>query len=372
MKKIIFVGYLLMISFINYAQKCNGIDLDTLHGKWIYIKNDPTTHESNLEILKEKQYMDGVNELVKKNINWVPVGGDIGYEIVWEGEGRRPAQLIKITNTFYSSFDFKRFSCDNGKITHSYDVADFFTTRFNDLPFEFDHSFYSPGPKATDADTDPGTDTYAILHWLPVVKDGFFDYIQDHVDGTGNNASGYVYRYRTIIKPGKLPYLLMTKKEFYAKWRIKHSIEIENIEAGKNRYKKDLAGNDQLPVLLKQADQFEGIYQNYINKIDGILKNKSAEELSKPAFEGEQEGEYFESIEASVYKAYIVKPNYDYYNYKLNNKSSPQVITCYMRYGTDKNEQGIRAYSDPAFYKALEDMKIYDLLAEKLRPLIVQ
>jgi hypothetical protein len=315
--------------------------------------------------------MDGVNELAKKNINWVPVGGDIRYQIVWRGEGRRPAQLNKITSTFYSNFEFKQFSCDHGKIVHS-EVADFFTTLFNDLPFEFDHSFYSPGPKATDADVDPGTDMYAILNWLPEVKDGYFDYIQDHVDGTGNNASGYVYRYRTIIKPGKLPYLLMTKKEFYEKWRIKHRIDIENIEAGKTRYKKDLAGNDQLPVLLKQADQFEGIYQNYINKIDAILKNKSAEELSKPAFEGEQEGEYFESVEASVYKAYIVKPNYDYYNYKLNNKSSPQVITCYMRYGTDKNEQGIRAYSDPAFYKALEDMKIFDFLAEKLKPLIVQ
>lgn len=372
MKKVLFLGYLLLICYTNYAQTCNGISLDTLQGKWIYINNDPATHETKQEILKEKQYMDGVNELVKKNISWVPVGGDIAYEIVWEGEGRRPAQLIKITNTFYASFKFKSFSCDNGKISHNFDVATYFSTRFNDLPFEFDHSFYASGPKATDADVDPQTDTYAILNWLPDVKDGYFDYIKDQVDGTGNNASGYVYRYRTICKPGKLPYLLMSKKEFYEKWRIKHKVEIENIEAGKTRYKKDLAGNDQLPVLLKQADQFEGIYQNYINKIDAILKNKTPEELSKPAFEGEQEGEYFESVETSVYKAYIVKPNYAYYNSNLNNKSSPQVITCYIRYGTDKNEQGIRAYSDPAFYKALADMKIFDFLTEKLRPLIVQ
>ncbi len=371
MKKIIFLGFLLVICFTNYAQKCNDVDLDTLHGKWIYIKNDPSTNESKSDILKQKQYMDGVNELVRKNINWVPVGGDIGYDIVWRGEGRRPTQLKKITSTFYSNFEFKQFSCLHGKIVHS-EVADFFTTLFNDLPFEFDHSFYSPGPNSTDADVDPMTDMYTLLQWLPVVRDGYFDYIQDHVDGTGNNATGYVYRYRTIVKPGKLPYLLMSKKEFYEKWKIKHKIEIENIEVGKKRFREGLAGRDQLTAILKQQDQYIGIYQNYINKIDGILKNKTAEELSKPAFEGEQEGEYFESVEATVYKAYIVKPNYAYYNYNLNNKSSPQVITCYMRYGTGKNDQGTRVYADAGFYKALEDMKIFDLLAEKLSPLIVQ
>ena len=368
MKNIIFVGFLLLICFTNYGQLCNGVKLDTMHGKWIYINNDPTTHESKQEILKEKQYMDGVNELAKKNINWVPVGGDIGYEVVWVGEGRRPKQLTKITNSFYSNFEFKQFDCEMGKIIHAYGVAVLFKTIFNDLPFEFDHSFYTPGSNANDLDVDPGTDLYAILHWLPEVKDGYFDYIQDDIDGTGNNADGFVNRYRTIVKKGKLPYLLMSKKEFYEKWKIKLKIEVEVMEAKNN----ELAASPQFKDILKLNNQLKAISQNYINKINEILKNKTDKELSKPAFEGEQEGEYFESIEASVYKAYIVKPNYAYYNYNLNNKSSPQVITYCLRYRTGKNQQGIREYADPLFYNALEKMKIFDLITEKLSPLIVQ
>jgi hypothetical protein len=38
----------------------------------------------------------------------------------------------------------------------------------------------------------------------------------------------------------------------------------------------------------------------------------------------------------------------------------------------DKDAPGIKKYSCEKFYKALEDMKIFDLLTEKLKPLIVQ
>ena len=226
MNKIFFLGYFLLVSFSNFAQKCNGIVLDTLHGKWVTVRTGAISEDSKIDVQKEKQNMEGVNELVRKNFNWVPVGGDIGYGVFWVTDDHRPLPLIKIGNPYYTRFEFKQFNCDNGKIVHS-EVADYVTTYFNDLPFEFDQTFFTTGPKSTSLDVDPRTDVYTNLHWLPEVKDGYFDYIQDNIDGTGNSANGYVYKYRTIIKPGKLPYLLMSKKEYYEKWKIKHKIEIE-------------------------------------------------------------------------------------------------------------------------------------------------
>jgi hypothetical protein len=159
----------------------------------------------------------------------------------------------------------------------------------------------------------------------------------------------------------------MTKKEFYEKWRRKHLIEIENREA-KN---KELAGNDQLKDLIKLNNQLKDIVQGYVDRINNLLKTKTAEELAQPAFEGEQEGLYFESLEASVYKAYIVKPNLAYYNGNIS-KNSPQVVTICQWYGMGKDDNGNKSYGDENFYNALEKMNVFDLLTVKLKTLIVQ
>jgi hypothetical protein len=164
----------------------------------------------------------------------------------------------------------------------------------------------------------------------------------------------------------------MSKKEFYEKWKIKYQRELTNQEAEKLKLSKELAGNPYLAQSLEAHDQYISLYKNYINKIDEILKTRSAEELSQPAFEGEEQGEYFASRQAPDYlRAFIVKPNHDYFNNKLP-KSSPQIITIQQRYGMDKDENGNKQYSDENFYKALEKMKIFDFLTEKLKPLIVQ
>ena len=200
----------------------------------------------------------------------------------------------------------------------------------------------------------------------------YFDFIKDDGDGSGNQT-GNVRKSRTLIKNNRLPYAVMNKKEFYEKWKHKHEIEIENLEAGKATFKKELAGSDQLDGILKHYDQMKGVYQDYIDKINNLLKNKSAEALAQPAYEGEELGDYFESRQADGYqRAYIVKPNFDYYNYTLNDKAAPQLITLRFDYYQDADAPGNRRYNCPKFHKALEKMNVFDLLAEKLHPLIVQ
>jgi hypothetical protein len=375
MKKIFFVYYLLILCYSNYAQPCNDALLDTLHGKWkTLIPGAIPYNITKTDVEKERLTMQGVIEIIRKNIPDMPIAGNIGYGTFWEGDDHRPTSIIKICDSYYTYISYMQFRCYDGKLGGENDFGDAsnFYTIFNELPFRFDYSFYTSGPKATDQDRNLLTDVYAILRSLPVVKDGYFDYIKDDADGTGN-STGNVSRYRTITKPGKLPYAIMSKKEYYEKWKHKYNIQIENIEAQKEKARKELAGNDQLDETLKATDQMKGVYQNYIDRINNILKNNSAEALAQPAYEGEDQGEYFESRQADGYlRSYIVKPNFAYYSYTLNNKTAPQLITLDYKYYQDNNAPGNKRYNCAKFHQALDKMNIFDLLTEKLKPLIVQ
>ncbi len=350
------------------AQDCTDDNVGSLPGKWKSIPGSFFNHLKS-DVLKEKPIADAVIESIRKNFPWSVVGGVISYESCGLYTDPRPFPIVKMCNLYSAGLYFNAYSCNAGKVNVEEGLSAL-NIRFNDLPFDFGNSFYTPGPNATQSDTDPKTDVYATLKWLPVVKDGYFDYIQDNVDGTGNTP-GKMLRYRTITKPGKIPYTLMNKKEYYEKWKKKHLAEIKNIEGEKANLSKDLAGNAQLPALLQQQDQYIAIYQNYINKINGILKSTAAKDLDQPAFQGEEEGAYFENLQASAYKAYIVKINYDYFNNKLD-KTSPQIITIVQRYSMGKDNNGNRIYADEAFYKTLEKINVFDLLTGKLKPQIVQ
>jgi hypothetical protein len=369
MKRIILLFLTFTIHFVNcQAQDCTDANVSSLPGKWKSIPGSFFNH-SKEEVLKEKPLADAVVESIRKNFSWSVVGGVITYESCGFYTDPRPFPIVKICNLYSAGLYFNAYHCDAGKITIEEGLSAL-NIRFNDLPFDFGNSFYTPGPNATQSDTDPQTDVYATLKWLPEVIEGYFDYIQDNVDGTGNTA-GKILRYRIITKPGKIPYTLMNKKEYYEKWKKKHLAVIKNIEGEKANLSKDLAGNAQLPALLQQHDQYIGLYQQYINKIDAILKTTAAKDLEHPAYEGEEEGAYFENLQASLYKAYIVKINYDYFDNKLS-KTSPQIITIVQRYSMGQDDNGNRNYSDEAFYKALEKMNLFDLLTEKLKSQIVQ
>jgi len=342
----------MMLCYTNYAQNCNGVYPDTLHGKWKVFLDGTVSNKSKPEFVREKILMEGVNEMIRKNWTWEPLAGNLMYGSYLYYTGyHRPDPVVKIADEYITRIGFRRFACDNGKIIDQPWSGSLEIT-FNDLPFTFDLNLFTPGPKETINEL-PAIDVYAALHQLPEVKDGYFDYIDD---GPFKNSLGNRYRYRTITKPGKLPYLLMSKKAYYEKWKIKHQTEIENSQART----KELAGNAVAADIIKLSSQLDSIYQHYIDKIDELLKTKSAEQLAQPAFQGEEEGEYYESVEATPYKAYIVIPNYDYYNYKLNNKAASQVITIKLEYDNE------------VFYNAMGHSKDFDLLTEKLKPLIVQ
>jgi len=368
-KKTALTGLLILCCCTNYAQNCTDANVASLPGKWELLSSWHDSQDTKSDVLKEKPIADAIIEAIRKNFPWSVVGGRIGYGTFGSND-RRPIPLQKLCKDYSGRIGFNAYGCSAGK-TFILESPSGLYVNFNGLPFEFDHSFYMSGPNATDMDKDPETDTYATLHYLPEVKDGYFEYKKEGGGGAPPPTTGLLRRYRTIIKPGKLPYSLMSKKEYYENWKKKNLAEIAVQEAGKKSFEKSFAGDPQLPAMVSQQVQLIAIYQNYINKIDVLLKNKSAEELAQPAYAGDELGEFYESVEATPYKAYIVKPNMAYYNKNIS-KNSPQVITICQVYGVGLDNDGNKIYDDEKFYNALEKMKIFDFLTEKLTPLIVQ
>jgi hypothetical protein len=363
MKILLFTTGVMLLCYSNYAQTCSDSNVRSMPGKWQLDNAWFSSADTKNDVLKEKPIADALLESIKKNFPWSPVGGRIIYGTSGSND-RRPATLQKLCKDYSIHFDYNACGCSLGRI-YIEEGASALAVHFNQLPFSFEYSFYTSGPNAKETDIDPETDKYEVLHWLPEVKDGYFDYIIDKGDGTGNTP-GRIARYRTVCKPGKLPYSLMTKKEFYEKWRTKRRIEIENMESKNN----ELTANPAFKDLLTLNNQMKAIEQRYLERIDSLLKTKSAEDLAKPAFEGEQEGLYFESVETSVYKAYIVKPNLAYYNSSAS-KNSPQVVTICQWYEMYKDDKGTNGYGNENFYNALKKMNVFDFLTEKLKPLIV-
>jgi hypothetical protein len=318
---------------------------------------------------KDKYMFDFVRKTYQENIKWSPVGGDLRYVTV-SGDDGRPKPLQNITAVCYAYVYFHKYECLGGKFSPAPDA--FILSgwvRVNDLPFSFDLTFHVPRPDATDAkpDLDPETETYAFLKWLPEVKDGFLEYVDDKIDGTGTHA-GTVMRYRILVKPGKLPYALMTKKEYYEKSKRKILGDMSSQKAALSNITSATPGYADLKKL---TDDLVALYQKKVDGIDHILKSKSDEALSKPAFQGEEDGEYYESRQAADFlRPYVVKPNMEYYDSKLP-RHTAQLITLKVQYdlvGESPGQTVDFSYSPSA--KPFWDMHFIDLFTPKLQSFI--
>jgi hypothetical protein len=182
-KKIAFITFLMLCGYTNYAQNCNDSNVNKLPGKWQLNNGWTSAEDTKNDVLKEKPIADAIMESIKKNFPWTPVGGRIFYGTRGSFD-RRPIPLRRLCKDYGVQFDYNHYFCGGGKVYYEEGV-NALRVYFNNLPFTFENSFYTPGPNVKETDTDPETDKYEILHWLPNVKEGYFDYIVDQVDGTG-------------------------------------------------------------------------------------------------------------------------------------------------------------------------------------------
>jgi hypothetical protein len=356
------------------AQECTDANVLSIPGKWKPGAKGASDH-SPAEMGKEKAIMEEVNQFMRSKLNWQPVGGDITYNNVYSltGLDYRPAKIKKLTNTYNSYLFFQHYFCAGGKINRE-DFYIIFKVIFNDLPFTFSESFFVAQKDANgyDMGEDPGTDKYAFTASLPIErKNGVIDYIKDDFDGTGKSP-GTIYRFRMLTRQSKLPYTVMSKKEYYEKWKVKYNKLIAGLESGRSKVTQldKLSGNSSATELLnKEID----VYKGWIGKMNEILTSKTLEQLSKPAFSTEEWGNYFETNmnENKQPLFYVLKPNIEYYDEKLP-RPSPQVITISFRYTMNEDKNGAQTYVDESFYKAIENSKLIDLLTDKLKPLVTK
>ena len=345
------------------AQECTNANVLSIPGKWKQGSKGASDH-SAADMIKEKAIMDDVMQFIRANLKWSPVGGDITYNNIYSinGQDYRPKPIEKISNSYYTGLYFQHYYCGNGKIYRE-DYSSDLSVQFNKLPFDFTESFFvtRKNKDGYDIEQDPGTDMYAFVETLPVEKNGQFD----NESGAGKT---FRFRYRTLTKNSKLPYVIMSKKEYYEKWKTKHGKAIEALRqniANIAKQEKEL-GNYEVSKTCKQTI---GLYTAYIKQIDALLQTKSAAELAKPAFGGEENGQYYNSSTKENPKPYVLKPDYTYYGSKLS-KFSPQTITISLQYAVTGDSNGNEHPKDEIFYKAIEDSRIIDLLTQKLKLLI--
>lgn len=376
MKKTLILISLLLYTLAVFSQNCTDENVTQIPGKW-KVGMRGSSDQSAADMVKEKALMDDIIKTIRTNFTWSPIGGEITYGNSYSIRGLdyRPLPIIKICNQYSPYVFYQHYFCNHGKIALE-DFALRVATEINNIPLSFPQTFFKSKKDKLgyDIDKDPETDIFGYVEKLPEVKNGMIEY--DKIISGSNFPSGDVLnvieRYRILIKPGLLPFAVMSKKEYYEKWKIRHLQAIEGYEIVKQQY-VDAAkpsSNERDRDIMMQDDLIK-LVKNYISKIDEILSSKTADELAGPAFDGEENGEYYETSTKHDPHRYIIKPNFSYYNNTLP-RSSPQVITIRFIYHCNTDRDGEKSYDDGAFYNELERMKIFDLLTAKLQPLIVR
>jgi hypothetical protein len=368
MKKILILIGFLLFRLVIVAQNCTHEYVTNLPGKWTPgMKGE--VNRSAADLAKEKGLMDDIVQTVRSSFAWVPVGGEIVYGNSYGSRGldHRPLPVIRICHQYHPYIVFQRYFCGYGKVQ----LDDFIVevnASINDLPFDFSKTFFrSKTDKSGNViQEDPETDMYEYIENLPAEKNGMIEYTKT-VFGASTGGD-ITTKYRILTKPGQLPYHILSKKENYEKRKIERYKNIEEYEDAKI---KAAAQGTADKTFIELQDKKIAQEKTWIDKMDEILSSKNSEELAKPAFMGEDFGEYYEVGKANRSLNYIITPNLAYYNNQLP-KSSPQVITIRYTYKCTTDKYGDKTYADEAFYNELERIKIMDLLTAKLQPLIAR
>jgi hypothetical protein len=361
------------------AQNCTDKDLTTMPGSW---KQSPDVKGRNMPapelIPKEKLICDKILELIRSNFKYTPAGGDIFYDNVYNLDAYNSTESVSLKRRGYAyktGFRFLQYACNNGRLEHIPGSLLLLQIEMNDIPVHFSKSFFvSRLDKNGNAmEKDPENDLYGFLPELPDREKPYWDYTDDKVEGNGNYENHIVDQYRMLHKPGKLPFIPMTKKEYYDQWKKYYLQQMKYkeavIDAHVAEYKK-IDGGDKM---IEREKKLVRIDDMFVNKIDAILNSKAAEALARPAIAGEEQSQYFEQVVPGTdHTAYIIKPNPLYHNATLP-PNAPQVITIHLNYFKRKgNKEAEWKYHAEGVYKELERSNIRELLTEKLLPVIVQ
>jgi hypothetical protein len=386
-KKIAIILVIIVIHQKAPSQDCAGKDLSKMTGSW---KQNPLVNPKDPRrpdlLAKEKVICNNILDLIRSNFKAEPIGGDLFYShpdgclsatAATTQEYPISANLKTAPFLYGPSFDMLRFDCDHGKLGHIPAALLYMYITINQIPvpFRFSESFFVSrmDVNGNNIEKDPQTDRYGFAPVLPEQNQTYLDYTNDQIDGNGNYENHVVDRYRMIFKTGLFPFLPMTKKEYYQKWKKKYlqtmkaKDEVIDAKAGEV---KNISGGDKILQQLRQEAHYS---ETKVQKIDAILNAKLEQQLAMTAIAGEEQGEYYEQIAPNTdHAVYIIKANPAYHNPALP-LYAPQLISIHYHYYFGKQNQiDDYRYDAQSVYRELERMNVFDLLTKFSTSVIVR
>ncbi|MDO6430257.1 hypothetical protein Q4E93_06660 [Flavitalea sp. BT771] len=370
-KNILILQLCMLMLNKGHAQQCTDENVASLPGSWRAAMKGDCDH-SAADMAREKVLLDSIAQFIRGHLTWRPVGGDItaGNAYSIRGLDYRPAPVRKLGNTYKTFIFFQHYFCNNGKINRE-DYVDRLEVSVNEIPFEFNRTFFiSPVDQyGNPLQQDPETDKYGFISELPVRKNGYFTYRKNHQSAQPDAEDHFTNNHRLLTKGGRLPFLLMPKKEYYEKWKLQYSNSIDRAKVVKEKMEvlaKTTGNNADVEFEEHHIVQLQG----YIDKINRLLAAHTAEELSRPAFSGEENGEFLDNNDPGNRHDFVIVPDLTYYTAGVP-RSTPQIF--YINFDcqySKKGNKGGKRYADEDFVAELERIKMVDLLTEKLRPLL--
>jgi len=373
--------YLYLVLMNATAQDCSSENVQALPGKWKPAMKGSTDHTA-ADMVKERALLSGIIQTLQNNFTWKLQGGDITFNdhVFSNSFSNNPMPFWKQTNASEAYIFFQHYFCSSGKVYRE----DYFTqlgVLVNQYPFKFSESFFIPKVDANgNREEDPETNSYLLSSTLPNFKDGYWEFYQTLINGNKrytnslNNIGTVSVIYRIISKPGAVPYLVMTKKEYYEGWIAKYHNTIAGYDKQIALFRNSTDPNLEAEDRRKNIELDESLKKSVVDKLNALaalLKSKTTDELLKPAISGEEEGVFYATIQDPYTQYYVLKPNYVYYDSKAP-KWKPQLFTIVFRTGDMYNGQARNTASEPDknFVMELKRMGAIDLLTQYLQPML--
>jgi len=363
-KRILFLIIWIGLTEFAFAQDCGLETLLKQPGHWIPTRISSASDVTAADLARQKVIVNSITQPIQqkyspKGVDIEPRSGNLG--------ANRIAKHIPSGNFYTVNWTFVKHDCPynkaliDKKLSGAYGI-DVIRLHINDFAFSFDDPFFVPEQPNEE---NPQTDVLTFVDGMPVKEGVAWNW--NTVGRTGTDENFWL-----IAQDDKLPFLVISKKEFAERLKVYYQKKIKeaelnytnNMKSAEEAYENINKFNTAEATKFKEQSAVEHKkmlelekkqYTKNITVVDNILKTDKA--LNDPAIIDHIKG-YFEFegfVEASHhYARYAIKPNPAYFNPKLP-KSSPQFMVLY--YNVD---------ADPIFKVAREEFfKAFDFASLK-------
>jgi hypothetical protein len=339
LKHILLVAGLSLVTLEGFTQPCSREELQKKPGVWKEGMKGSTNNVTAANLAKEKEVVQSIFAMIKEGYS--PIGCEVTHTGVYgynDAEGRN-----WVSDPYKFMAYFLRYLCDPNDKQKSY--VEIATPTI--LSISVNHFTYSV-PVIFAADLpDDHKEGYIMVRELPEFKDGYYYWESKTEYNPRSNYNSKDKRYYWLIAHNnKLPYAHVTQKEYLLKTLASFKSSVQEINENEARSKANILGFSEDDK--RMYDQQRDYYSPAIQKIEGMLKNKSESELASPAVilhPGDMQP-YSDLVKMGTPGADIlIKPNPDYYDKKLP-KHAPQLFSINLTVG----------HGDPVFEHVYENV----------------